>query len=64
MEHPPTFAKTHKCIQSAEIVNATRRLKDIKNVMKDIWEETKSYRISDTVHMTEKQILARFILHP
>ena len=32
---------------------------DIKRVMKEIWEESKSYRISDAVHMTEKQILAR-----
>lgn len=34
-------------------------MKDIKRVMKEIWEESKSYRVSDVVHMTEKQILAR-----
>jgi hypothetical protein len=38
---------------------ATRRVKDIKRVMKEIWEESKSYRISDTVHMTEMQVLRR-----
>ena len=32
---------------------------DIKRVMKEIWEESKSYRISDTVRMTEMQVLAR-----
>ena len=45
--------------QSTDVANATRRVKDIKRVMKDIWEESKSYRISDHVHMTEKQLLSR-----
>lgn len=36
-----------------------KKMQDIKRVMKDIWEESKSYRVSDTVHMTEKQILTR-----
>ena len=46
-------------LQSSEVVNTTRRVKDIKRVMKEIWEESKSYRISDTVRMTEMQVLAR-----
>lgn len=45
--------------QSSDILNTTRRVKDIKRVMKEIWEESKSYRISDTVHMVEKQVLGR-----
>lgn len=46
-------------MNGVDIVTSTRRMKDIKRVMKEIWEESKSYRISDAVHMTEKQILAR-----
>lgn len=46
-------------VNGMDIVKSTRRMKDIKRVMKDIWEESKSYRISDAVHMTEKQLLSR-----
>lgn len=46
-------------MQSTEVDLTTRRVKDIKRVMKEIWEESKSYRISDTVHMTEMQVLGR-----
>lgn len=46
-------------VNGVDVVTSTRRMKDIKRVMKEIWEESKSYRVSDAVHMTEKQILAR-----
>ena len=34
-----------------------QKVKDAKKHMKDIWEESKTYRISDKIHMTEIQVL-------
>lgn len=41
------------------LVKSVRRIKETKRLMKEIWEESKSYRISDRVHMTEIQVLQR-----
>jgi hypothetical protein len=41
------------------LIKSIRDVKDAKRHMKQIWEESKSYRVSDRVHMTEVQILQR-----
>ncbi len=41
------------------LFKSIQSVRDIKRHMKEIWEESKSYRISDRVHMTEVQILQR-----
>lgn len=42
-----------------KLAKSIRRIKDTKRIMKEIWEASKDYRISDRVHMTEVQILQR-----
>jgi hypothetical protein len=48
---------------AADVTNAfiesIRNVKEAKKIMKEMWEKTKSYRVSDKVHMMEIQILQR-----
>jgi hypothetical protein len=41
------------------LIKSIKNVRDVKRYMKEIWEESKSYRISDQVHMTEIQVLQR-----
>ena len=41
------------------LVRSVQRVKETKRLMKEIWEQSKNYRISDRVHMTEIEILQR-----
>jgi hypothetical protein len=41
------------------LIKSIKSVRDIKRYMKEIWEESKMYRISDRVHMVEVQILQR-----
>jgi hypothetical protein len=42
-----------------KLIKSIRGIKASKKVMKEIWEASKDYRISDRVHMTEVQVLQR-----
>lgn len=41
------------------LAKSVKRIKDTKRIMKEIWEASKDYRISDRVHMVEVQVLQR-----
>jgi hypothetical protein len=41
------------------LIRSIRGVKASKQVMKEIWEASKDYRISDRIHMTEVQVLQR-----
>jgi hypothetical protein len=41
------------------LIKSIKSVRDIKRYMKEIWEESKMYRISDRVHMVEVQLLQR-----
>lgn len=43
----------------SHLIKSVRRVKETKRLMKEIWEQSKDYRISDRVHMTEVEILQR-----
>lgn len=40
-------------------VSSIRNVKEAKKIMKEVWEKSKSYRISDKVHMIEVELLQR-----
>ncbi len=42
-----------------QLLKSVDRVKNVKRYMKEIWEQSKSFRVSDRVHMTEVQILQR-----
>lgn len=41
------------------LVKSVRRMKDTKSLMKELWEQSQEFRVSDRVHMVEIQILQR-----
>lgn len=43
----------------SNILKSVRRVKYAKQLMKDVWDQSKEFRISDRVHMTEMQVLDR-----
>jgi hypothetical protein len=42
-----------------KLARSVKRIKDTKRIMKEIWEASKDYRVSDRVHMVEMQVLQR-----
>lgn len=53
--------------QVSDITNAfmqsIQKVKDAKRHMKDIWEESRTYRISDKIHMSEIQVCLLWQMH-
>ena len=41
------------------LMNSIRDVKDAKKYMREIWEQSKTFRISDKIHMTEVQVRRR-----
>jgi hypothetical protein len=42
-----------------QMLSIVQHMKDVRNAMVEIWTESASFRVSDTVHMVEVQILQR-----
>jgi hypothetical protein len=60
---PPALGQGGGGVAMAEytdqLLRSVNRVKNVKRYMKEIWEQSKSFRVSDRVHMTEVQILQR-----
>lgn len=41
------------------LVKSVRRMRDTKSLMKELWEQSQEFRVSDRVHMVEIQVLQR-----
>lgn len=59
MSSSVSVARTGIVEYTSSLLKSIKAVKDVKRHMKEIWEESKTYRISDRVHMTEIQILQR-----
>lgn len=46
--------------EGQQMVSIVKRMRDLRDAMVSVWDESRKYRVSDEVHVVEVQILSRY----